>query len=77
MNANRKQAVRMIDQSLRMLSMGAFTLDDLPDTFNLCAGIDELEEMIELAHERTSAQDLRNVAQDVASQLLDEVMLSE
>jgi len=47
-------------------------MSDLADTFNLCAGLDELEELIEQADEFIFMQDLQYVAQDIACQLLEE-----
>jgi hypothetical protein len=72
MNANRKEAVRLVDKSVSLLTAGAVCLADLSDTFNLCTGLDELEELIEQADEFTPMQDLLDVAQDIAAQLLEE-----
>jgi hypothetical protein len=70
--SNRQQATRLVNQAVKLLSDGAVCLSDLADTFNLCAGLDELEELIEQADEFTPMQDLQDVAQDIACQLLEE-----
>lgn len=72
MQTNRQQATRLVNKAIGQLSGGAVCLADLADTFNLCAGLDELEELIEQADEFTPTQDLLDVAQDIAAQLLEE-----
>ena len=47
--SNRQQATRLVNKQVKLLSDGAVCLSDLADTFNLCAGLDELEELIEQA----------------------------
>jgi hypothetical protein len=68
--SNRQQATRLVNQAVKLLSDGAVCLSDLADTFNLCAGLDELEEMI--ADRSIPMCDLQDTAQDIASQLLEE-----
>lgn len=68
--SSRQQATRLVNQAVKLLTDGAVCLSDLADTFNLCAGLDELEEMIEDISIPTS--DLKDTAQDIASQLLEE-----
>ena len=68
----RRLARAMINRAVKGLTGGAVDLSDLADTFNLCAGLDELEEIIEKAYEFTPTQDLLDVAQDIAAQLLEE-----
>jgi len=70
--SNRQQAARLVNQAVKLLSHGAVCMSDLADTFNLCAGLDELEELIEQADEFIFMQDLQYVAQDIACQLLEE-----
>ena len=60
----------MINRAVRLLTGGAVDLSDLSDTFNLCAGMDELEEMIEDVSIPTS--ELQDLAQEIAVQLLEE-----
>ena len=67
---NRQQATRLVNQAVKLLSDGAVCLSDLADTFNLCAGLDELEEAI--SDISTPTHDLQDLAQDIASQLLEE-----
>jgi hypothetical protein len=71
-NKARHRAQVMVNRAVKDLSGGAVDLSDLSDTFNLCAGLDELEELIEQADEFTPMQDLLDVAQDIAAQLLEE-----
>jgi hypothetical protein len=68
----RHRARVMINRAVKDLTGGAVDLSDLADTFNLCAGLDELEELIEQADDSTPMQYLLDVAQDIAEQLLDE-----
>jgi len=70
--SNREKATRLVNKQVKLLSDGAVCLSDLADTFNLCAGLDELEELIEQADEFTPMQDLQDLAQDIACQLLEE-----
>lgn len=72
MNTNRKEAIRLVNKSVSLLTSGVVCLADLSDTFNLCAGLDELEELIEQADEFTPMQELLDLAQDIAGQLLEE-----
>ena len=69
---NRQHATRLVNKQVKLLSDGAVCLSDLADTFNLCAGLDELQELIEQADEFTPMQDLQDLAQDIACQLLEE-----
>lgn len=69
---SRGQATRLVNQAVRVLTGGAVCLSDLSDTFNLCAGLDELEDMIDQADEFTPMQELQDLAQDIACQLLEE-----
>jgi hypothetical protein len=70
MDSPRQQANVMINRAVKTLTGGAVDLSDLSDTFNLCAGMDELEEMIEDISIPTS--ELQNLAQEIAVQLLEE-----
>ena len=67
---NRQEAASLVNKAVKLLSGGAACLSDLADTFNLCAGLDELEEMMADAY--VSMCDLQDTAQDIASQLLEE-----
>ena len=69
---SRHKARVLVNKAVKLLSGGAICLGDLADTFNLCAGLDELEELIEQADEFTPMQELEDVAQDIACQLLEE-----
>jgi hypothetical protein len=71
-DAPRHKARVLVNRAVKDLSGGAVCLSDLADTFNLCAGLDELEELIDEADEFTPMQDLLDVAQDIAAQLLEE-----
>ena len=66
---NRQQATRLVNQAVKLLSDGAVCLSDLADTFNLCAGLDELEEEISNNY---PMHDLQDLAQEIACQLLEE-----
>jgi hypothetical protein len=68
----RQQATRLVNKQVKILSGGAVCLSDLADTFNLCAGLDELEDMIDQADEFTPMQELEDLAQEIACQLLEE-----
>ena len=68
--SNREKATRLVNQAVKLLSGGAVCLSDLADTFNLCAGLDELEEM--MGDFSIPMHDLQDTAQDIASQLLEE-----
>jgi hypothetical protein len=68
--SNREKATRLVNRAVKLLSDNAVCLGDLADTFNLCAGLDELEEMI--ADRSIPMCDLQDTAQDIASQLLEE-----
>jgi hypothetical protein len=68
----RYRAQVMINRAVKNLTGGAVDLSDLADTFNLCAGLDELEELLEQEEGTTPTQELLDVAQDIAEQLLDE-----
>lgn len=67
---NRQQAIALVDKAVKLLSERTVCLRDLADTFNLCAGLDELEEMIEDGS--IPMHELQDTAQDIASQLLEE-----
>jgi len=67
---NRQQAIALVDKAVKLLSERAVCLSDLADTFNLCAGLDELEELV--SDISTPLHDLHDLAQDIASQLLEE-----
>ena len=67
---NREKATSLVNRAVKLLSDNAVCLSDLADTFNLCAGLDELEEMI--ADRSIPMCDLQDTAQDIASQLLEE-----
>jgi hypothetical protein len=68
----RHRARVMINRAVKDLTGGAVELSDLADTFNLCAGTDELEEMIKQADDSTPIRYLLDTAYSVALQLLEE-----
>jgi hypothetical protein len=68
----RNRARVMINRAVKDLTGGAVDLSDLADTFNLCAGLDELEELIEQADDSTPMRDLLDTAYEIALQLLEE-----
>jgi len=69
---SRYRAQVMINRAVKDLTGGAVNLLDLADTFILCTGLDELEELLEQEEGTTPTQELLDVAQDIAEQLLDE-----
>ena len=70
---SRHRAQVMVNRAVKDLTGGAVDLSDLADTFNLCAGLDELQDLIEQADElSTSREHLIDVAHDIAAELLDE-----
>lgn len=71
-DSNRHKALVLVNRAVKDLTGGAVCLTDLADTFNLCAGLDELEEEIESADEFTSMENLFNMAQEIAAELLEE-----
>ena len=72
MDSSRHKATVMVNRAVKTLTGGAVDLSDLPDTFNLCAGLDELEESIECADSLTPMSELEDLAQEIAAQLLEE-----
>jgi hypothetical protein len=71
-DSSRHKATVLVNRATKHLSGGAVCLSDLADTFNLCAGLDELEELIDQADDSTPMSELLDVAQDIAAQLLEE-----
>ena len=71
-DASRHKARVLVNRAVKDLSGGVVCLSDLADTFNLCAGLDELEELIDGADEFTPMSDLLDLAQDIAGELLEE-----
>lgn len=69
---NRQEAIRLVNKSLALLTVGAVSLADLPDSYTLCNGLDELEQMIEEADEFTPMSELLDMAQDVACNMLED-----
>jgi restriction endonuclease S subunit len=72
MTDNRKQAIKLVSKAVSRLSEGAVSLSDLADTYNLCVGLDHLEELIEGADELTPMSELLDLAQEIAAELLEE-----
>jgi hypothetical protein len=68
----RHKAQVLVNRAVKDLTGGAVDMSDLADTFNLCAGLDELQEAIEESDEFTTTSELYEIAQDVAVQLLEE-----
>lgn len=69
-DSSRHKATVLVNRAVKDLSGGAVCLNDLADTFNLCAGLDELEQLIDEADAPMS--ELLDTAQDIAAQLLEE-----
>jgi predicted RNase H-like HicB family nuclease len=69
---NRKYALKLVNKSLALLTSGAVSLADLPDSYTLCNGLDELEQMIEEADEFIPMSELLDMAQEVASNMLED-----
>lgn len=63
----RKAALAMIDNRLRKMT-GVFTTSDLPDTFTLMNGLDEIEELLK----DKQFDDARTLAREVADDMLAE-----
>jgi hypothetical protein len=72
MDSSRQKAQAMVNRAVKTLTGGAVDLSDLSDTFNLCAGLDELQEAIEASDSDTPISELQDLAQEVATQLLEE-----
>ena len=69
---NRQYALKLVNKSLALLTSGAVSLADLPDSYTLCDGLDELEQTIEEADEFTPMSELLDMAQEVASNMLED-----
>ena len=71
-----EKAVRLVRHEVRVISDGTVDFKDLPDTFNLAAGLSELEDAIDNAGSFGTAiglrSDITELAFDIASQLLEE-----
>jgi hypothetical protein len=70
--SNREYAIHLVNLEVARLSGGLVSLADLSDTFNLCCGLDDLENEIAEADEFTAMSEIRNVAQGIAYELLEE-----
>jgi len=68
----RNRAIKLVNKAVKELTGGAVDMSDLADTASLCAGLDELQELLELADEFTPMQELLDVAQTIAYDLLEE-----
>lgn len=64
---HREKAIKIMNRNVA--SMAGFGLDDLPDTFELCGYIDELEEMLE---NEEDMEEILKVAREFASEFVDE-----
>jgi len=71
-DGSRLKARVLVDRAVRGLSGGAVCLNDLADTFNLCAGLDELQELIDELNNSAPLSEVLEVAQGIAEQLLEE-----
>ena len=69
---NRQYALKLVNKSLALLTSGAVSLADLPDSYTLCNGLDELEQTIEEADEFTPMSNLLDMAQEIASNMLED-----
>ncbi len=69
---NRQYALRLVNKSLDLLTAGGVSLADLSDSYTLCNGLDELEQMIEEADEFTPMSELLDMAQDIACNMLED-----
>jgi hypothetical protein len=69
---NRQFAIHLVNLEVNRLSGGVCCLSDLSDTSNLCAGLDDLEAIIEDSDEFTLMSEIQNIAQGVAYELLEE-----
>jgi predicted RNase H-like HicB family nuclease len=69
---NRQEAIRLVNKSLALLTRGGVSLADLPDSYTLCNGLDELEQAIEEADEYTPMSELLDMAQELASGMLED-----
>lgn len=68
----RHKARVLVNRAVKDLSGGAVCLNDLADTFNLCAGLDELQDLIDESDDSTPLSELLEVAQGIAAELLGE-----
>jgi hypothetical protein len=69
---NRQYALKLVDKSLALLTRGAVSLADLPDSYMLCNGLDELEQAIEEADSSSPMSGLLDIAQEIASNMLED-----
>lgn len=69
---NRQEAIRLVNKSLALLTSGAVSLADLPDSYTLCNGLDELEQAIEEADSSSPMSELLDMAQEIASSMLED-----
>ena len=70
--SDREFAINLVNLEVNRLSGGVVCLADLSDTAQLCAGLDDLEAIISESDEWTLMSEIRNVAQGVAYELLEE-----
>lgn len=66
----RNKARKMIDAQVEAIA--GISLDDLPDTCLVSEYVDELQDMIEEAHEATRMSELLDFAQGAAFEILEE-----
>ena len=68
----RRKARELVNMAVKHISNEDLCLADLADSFNLTAGLDEMEAMISEADYSTLMSELIAIAQDIAEQLLKE-----
>jgi len=68
----RNRAIKLLNEAIKELTGGAVEMSDLPDTASLYAGLNELQKLLELAVEFSPTQELLDVAQEIACELLEE-----
>jgi hypothetical protein len=72
MQTNRQYALKLVNKSVALLTRGGVSLGDLPDSYTLCNGLDELEEVMHDKAGTVLMSELLDIAQDIAAQLLEE-----
>jgi len=70
--SDREFATHLVNLEVNRLTGGIVCLADLPDTHTLCAGLDDLEAIIEDSDEFTSMSEIQNIAQGIAFEILEE-----
>jgi hypothetical protein len=69
---NRQYALKLVNKSVALLTRGAVSLADLPDSYTLCNGLDELEQVMRDKAGVVLMSELLDIAQEIASNMLED-----